>query len=100
MSAPMQPRRTNEGAVDTNWTVEEASRFLSCEQPLPRELLSKLGRDCSLVCRIHGHEWTLRPVTGKDWTTERAYPVAVIREVFLTNPATAPYVPKGMNHAA
>lgn len=79
---------------DENFTVEEASRFLTCAQPVPLDLLRALGHDCSMVCRIWGRQWTVRPTPTKEWETERAYPPDVIREVFLTHPATAPYVPR------
>jgi hypothetical protein len=89
------PRVTIEGKPDDNYTVEEASRFLTCHQPVPVALLGKLGRDCSMVCRIRGAAWTERPTPTKQWLKERAYPFAIIREVFELNPDTAPYIPKG-----
>lgn len=88
-------RYTAEGLPDENWTVEEASRFLTCPQPVALDLLSKLGRDCSMVCRIHNLPWTVRATPDKPWGTERAYPFVVIREVFELNPDTAPYIPRG-----
>lgn len=90
----MTQRIQQDGAPDANWTVEEAARWLTCAQPLDRLLLAQLGKDCSRVCRIHGLEWTLRPTPTKAWPNERAYPVAVIREVFSLNPQTAPFVPQ------
>lgn len=89
------PRFTIEGKPDDNYTVEEASRFLTCHQPVPVSLLAKLGRDCSMVCRIRGAAWTERPTPTKQWLKERAYPFVIIREVFELNPDTAPYIPKG-----
>jgi len=80
--------------VAGHFTVEEASRWLTCAQPVDLKLLQQLGRDCSMVCRIRNAEWSLRPTPHKRWPNERAYPAAVIREVFLANPATAPHVPK------
>jgi len=82
------------GEPDENYTVEEASRFLTCPQPVPNALLSKLGRDCSFVCRVRKSTWTNRPTPDKPWAMERAYPIAIIREVFELNPDTAPYLPK------
>lgn len=82
------------GKPDENYTVEEASRCLTCPQPVPVELLSKLGKDCSFVCRVRQGAWTVRPTPDKPWATERAYPIAVIREVFELNPDTAPFIPK------
>lgn len=88
------PRFTVDGAPDTNFTVEEASRFLTCWQPLPVGLLGKLGKDCSMVCRIRDSAWTERPTPTKTWLKERAYPFEIIREVFELNPDTAPYIPR------
>jgi hypothetical protein len=79
---------------DTNYTVEEASRWLTCAQPVSLSLLQKLGKDCSMFCKVKQIEWSQRPTPHQRWNTERAYPAAAIREVFLLNPATAPYVPK------
>ncbi|WWQ12973.1 hypothetical protein PQ43W_27 [Ralstonia phage PQ43W] len=80
--------------TDQLWTVEEASRWLTCPQPVPLRLLQRLGKDCSMVCRIRGVALVDKPVIGKIWPTERAYPADVLKEVFLTNPETAPFVPK------
>lgn len=80
--------------TDTNYTVEEASRWLTCAQPVPTKLLAQLGKDCSRVCRIRGIEWTIRPTPGQPWLNERAYPVDVIREVFSLHPETKDYIPK------
>lgn len=80
--------------VPGHFTVEEASRWLTCAQPVELKLLQKLGMDCSMLARIRGIEWSLRPTPHQRWPNERAYPAEVIREVFLANPDTAPYVPK------
>lgn len=80
--------------VAGHFTVEEASRWLICTQPVDLKLLQQLGRDCSMLCRIRNIKWSLRPTPHLRWPNERAYPAAVIREVFLANPATAPHVPK------
>jgi hypothetical protein len=90
-------KQTNSGALapDTNFTVEEASRWLTCAQPVELRLLQQLGKDCSMLARIRNAEWTLRPTPGKSWPNERAYPAQIIREVFEQNPRTAPYIPKG-----
>jgi len=80
--------------VAGHFTVEEASRWLTCAQPVNLKLLQQLGRDCSMVCRIRNIEWSLRPMPHQRWPNERAYPAAVIREVFLANPETAPHVPQ------
>ena len=77
-----------------HFTVEEASRWLSCAQPVNLKLLQQLGRDCSMVCRIRNIEWSLRPTPHQRWPNELAYPAAVIQEVFAANPETAAYVPK------
>lgn len=80
--------------TEPHFTVEEASRWLTCIQPVPLRLLQQLGRDCSMVCKIRSIEWKLRPTPTQPWPNERAYPAAVIREVFAANPDTAPYIPK------
>ena len=90
MTADQAPPRIN---VEGHWTVEEASRWLTCAQPVGPALLQKLGKDCSMVCRIRNIEWSVRPTPHKRWPNERAYPADVLREVFQTNPETAPYVP-------
>ncbi|ABR10590.1 BcepNY3gp55 [Burkholderia phage BcepNY3] len=80
---------------DANFTVAEAARFLvGLPAPLTTSDLGKLGKDCSMVCRIKGLQWTIRPTPLALWPSERAYPAAVIQEVFKTNPMTAPYVPQ------
>jgi hypothetical protein len=76
------------------FTVEQASRHLTCAQPLDPKLLQKLGKDCSMVCRIRNAGWVDVPVFGKRWNSERGYPFSIILEVFTTNPDTAPHVPK------
>lgn len=79
---------------DTNFTVAEAARFLvGLPAPLTSSELGKLGKDCSMVCRIRNLQWTIRPTPLAPWPSERAYPAAVIQEVFKTNPMTAQYVP-------
>ena len=80
--------------VPNHFTVEEASRWLTCAQPIDIKLSQKLGKDCSMVCRIRQAEWSLRPTPEKRWPNEHAYPAEIIREVFLANPETAQYVPK------
>lgn len=75
------------------FTVEQASRWLTCAQPVPLPLLQRLGKDCSMVCRIRGATFVDVPVQGKNWPTERGYPAAIIQEVFLANPDTRPFVP-------
>lgn len=80
---------------DANFTVAEAARFLvGLPAPLTTADLGKLGKDCSMVCRIRNLQWTIRPTPLAPWPSERAYSVAVIQEVFKTNPMTAPYVPQ------
>lgn len=80
--------------TQTHFTVEQASRWLTCAQPVPLPLLQRLGKDCSMVCRIRGAMFVDVPVQGKNWPTERGYPAAIIQEVFLANPDTRPFVPK------
>lgn len=95
MTAPVPAVRYDvNGQPDENYTVEEATRFLPLPQPVGVALLGQLGKDCSMVCRIHDLPWTVRPTPDKPWGTERAYPFQVIHEVFSLNPATAPYVPR------
>lgn len=79
--------------AQTHFTVEQASRWLTCAQPVPLPLLQRLGKDCSMVCRIRGATFVDVPVQGKNWPTERGYPAAIIQEVFLANPDTRPFVP-------
>jgi len=81
------------------FTVEQASRWLTCAQPVPLPLLQRLGKDCSMVCRIRGAKFVDVPVQGNSWPTERGYPAAIIQEVFMANPDTRPYVPKSAPRA-
>lgn len=81
-------------AAQTHFTVEQASRWLTCAQPVPLSLLQRLGKDCSMVCRIRGATFVDVPVQGKNWPTERGYPAAIIQEVFQANPDTRPYIPQ------
>ena len=80
--------------VPVYYTVEEASRFLTCAQPVPLPILQQLGKDASLYCRVRGIAWIDKPVVGKRWPSERGYTLATIREVFALNPAVRDYVPK------
>jgi hypothetical protein len=75
------------------WTVEEASRFLTCPQPVALPILQQLGKDASLYCRINAVAWKDKPVTGKRWATERAYTMPVIREVFRLHPDVRDFLP-------
>lgn len=75
------------------FTVEQASRWLTCAQPVPLPLLQRLGKDCSMVCRIRGATFVDVPVQGKNWPTERGYPAAIIQEVFQANPDTRAFLP-------
>lgn len=79
--------------TQTHFTVEQASRWLTCAQPVPLPLLQRLGKDCSMVCRIRGATFVDVPVQGKNWPTERGYPAAIIQEVFLANPDTRAFLP-------
>lgn len=76
-----------------HFTVEEASRWLTCKQPVPLKLLQKLGKDCSMLCRLRNIQHTLRATPHQPWPNEKAYPADVIREVFAMNPDTAPFLP-------
>lgn len=78
----------------THFTVEQASRWLTCAQPVPLPLLQRLGKDCSMVCRIRGATFVDVPVQGKNWPTERGYPAAILQEVFLANPDTRLFIPR------
>lgn len=80
---------------DPNFTVEEAARWLTCAQPVDVKLLQQLGKDCSMLCKLRNIEWTLRPTPGKSWPNERAYPPAVIQEVFTQNPNVKDFIPRG-----
>lgn len=79
--------------TQTYFTVEQASRWLTCAQPVPLPLLQRLGKDCSMVCRIRGATFVDVPVQGKNWPTERGYPAAIIQEVFQANPDTRAFLP-------
>ena len=81
------------GLPDANFTVEEASRFLLCAQPVALKILGQLGRDCSMVARIKSVPWTERAV-NRPWGKERAYPSDIIKEVFELNPDTSPFIPR------
>lgn len=77
---------------DDNYTVAEAAQWLTC--PLPElKVLQRLGKDCSLYCRIQKIEHTLRPTPHQRWPHEKAYPARVIIEVFKLNPDVRDYVP-------
>lgn len=84
--------------TDENFTVAEACRWLRNPDGTPfvadMELLRELGRDCSLCARSINVQWSLRPTPHQPWPHERAYPRAVIREVFRLNPTTAKLLPK------
>lgn len=75
------------------YTVEEASRWLTCAQPLPLPLLQKLGKDCSLVTRIWKTPTGYKPTPDKPWPQEKTYTAEVIREVFGSNPDTRNFLP-------
>lgn len=47
-----------------------------------------------MVCRIHRVTWIEKPVIGKEWPSERAYPKHIINTVFEANPETAPFIPE------
>lgn len=81
------------GNAPVYFTVEEASRWLTCPQPVPLKILQKLGKDCSLLCRIRNVGTTIRLTPHQPWPNERAYPSEIIREVFAGNPETAPFLP-------
>jgi hypothetical protein len=75
------------------FTVEEASRWLTCPQPVPLKLLQQLGKDCAMVSRLHKQPMGTKFTPDKPWPQEKTYMAEVIRVVFQTNPATAPFVP-------
>jgi hypothetical protein len=77
----------------TMFTVEEASRWLTCPQPVPMALLQRLGKDCSMVSCLHKQPTGSKPTPEKRWPSERTYTADVIRLVFKTCPDTAPYLP-------
>ena len=87
----MDPNNPND--FEGYWTVEEASRFLSCPQPVDLKILQQLGKDASTYCRIKRVEWKTKPVTGKRWDSERAYTQATLLEVFRLHPYTRQYLP-------
>lgn len=74
-------------------SVKQAVAFLKLPAPLDRATLSKLGKECSMVARIHRRPTGTVEVIGEAWPTEKTYTHDVLREVFRLNPATAPYVP-------
>lgn len=76
------------------FTVEQASRWLTCTQPVDLEILKQLGRDCSMLARIRNVAWVDVPVHGRRWASERGYTSELIREVFAANPNTKDYIPK------
>lgn len=80
-------------ATPKMYTVEEASRWLTCPQPAPLPLLQKLGKDCSLVSRIWKIATGVKPTPDKPWPQEKTYTVEVIREVFGSNPDTRNFLP-------
>ena len=75
------------------FTVEEASRWLTCAQPVPLRLLQQIGKDCAMVSRMHKHPMGSKATPDKPWPSEKTYCAEVIRLVFQTHPETAPYVP-------
>lgn len=74
-------------------SVKQAVGFLKLPAPLDRSTLSKLGKECSMVARIHRRPTGTVEVFGEAWPTEKTYTHDVLREVFRLNPATAPYMP-------
>ncbi len=54
---------------------------------------ARLGKECSMVARIHRRPTGTVEVVGEAWPTEKTYTHDVLREVFRLNPATAPYMP-------
>jgi len=74
-------------------SVKQAVGFLKLPAPLDRNTLSKLGKECSMVARIHRRPTGTVEVFGEAWPTEKTYTHDVLREVFRLNPATAPYMP-------
>lgn len=81
-----------EGTPDM-FTVEEASRWLTCTQPVPLKLLQQLGKDCAMVSRLHKHPMGTKSTPDKPWPMEKTYCCEVIVTVFKTHPETAAYVP-------
>lgn len=82
-----------EGTPDM-FTVEEASRWLTCPQPVPLKLLQQLGKDCAMVSRLHKRPMGVKPTPDKPWPQEKTYHREVIVLVFKTNPGTASFVPE------
>ena len=74
-------------------SVKQAVDFLKLPESLDRGTLSKLGKECSMVARIHRRPTGTVEVFGEAWPTEKTYTHDVLREVFRLNPATAPYMP-------
>lgn len=79
--------------VRTYYTVEEASRWLTCTQPVSLEVLRRLGKDCSMYCRIMNIPWVNKETPDKPWPVERAYTQEVILEVFSLNPDVKNFIP-------
>lgn len=75
------------------YTVEEASKWLTCPQPVPLPLLQKLGKDCSLVARVWNVPTGVKLTPTKPWPQEKTYPASIIREVFGSNPDTRHCLP-------
>lgn len=93
---PARIARTPGGDIlldDQNYTVEEACRFLTA--PVTLQIMQKLGKDCSMLCRIRNVEHTLRPTPTKRWPNEKAYPFFIIDEVFRQNPDVQHLIPQG-----
>lgn len=81
-------------APEKMFTVEEATRWLTCPQPVPLPILQKLGKDCSLVARIWKVETGIKLTPEKKWPQEKTYPTSIIREVFGSNPDVRDFLPK------
>lgn len=79
-------------------TVEQAAGYLRQANPGIPELslrdLQQLGKDCVLYSNIKGLPVGQVAVTGKRWSTEKAYTFQAIREAFRLHPATKAYVPQ------
>jgi hypothetical protein len=80
--------------MDENFTVREACAWLKnadgSQFDPPNQVLQRLGKDASMCARIQHAQWTLRLTPNMPWPHERAYPRAIIQEVFRLNPVTAP----------
>lgn len=87
---PVAPNTNNEPMM----TVEQAVAFLKLPAPLGRGDLSKLGRECSMVARIHKRPTGQVEVFGQNWSHVKSYTYDVLKEVFRLNPATKDYLPK------